>query len=69
MALQRGFISIELMAETAYELAAKGVPPPELLVRAQDMEGLALSFKAMISEAADTGDFTQILSPDRTFVM
>jgi hypothetical protein len=64
-----GFFSAQPMAETVYELASQGATSISLDVRAQDVAGLALSFKEMIGQAVDAGDFTNILAPERGFVM
>jgi hypothetical protein len=57
------------MAETIYELASQGATLISLDVHAQDIMGLALSFKEMIGQAVDAGDFTNILAPGGGFVM
>jgi hypothetical protein len=61
------FFSAQQMSETFYELASQGAASNSFEVRAQDVAGLALSFKEMIGQAVDAGDFTTILAPERTF--
>jgi hypothetical protein len=63
------FFSAQQMSETLYELASQGATSNSLEVRAQDVAGLALSFKEMIGQAVDAGDFTNILAPERAFLM
>jgi hypothetical protein len=66
----QGFISSQLLAEAAYELAGQLDEDHQVLdVRAQDVGGLVLSFRMIIGEAVDANDFTKVLSPERAFVV
>jgi hypothetical protein len=69
IAQRHGPFSAALMAEAVYELASQGSTSLDLNVRGEDVAGLVLSFKKMIGEAVDAGDFTHILSPERSFIM
>jgi hypothetical protein len=64
-----GLFSAQPMAETVYELASRGATLISLDVHTQDITGLALSFKEMIGQAVDAGDFTNILAPEGGFIM
>jgi hypothetical protein len=55
--------------EEIYEAATSGSIPEELEVRSVDVVTMAAAFKKMLGDAADNGDFTDVLSPTRSFLM
>lgn len=61
-------ITLETLAETVYESAA-GQTETQLLVTGQDLDSLVVAFEAVISNCILADDFTQLLSPNRTFQM
>jgi hypothetical protein len=52
-----------------YEAATHGTVPLKLEVRGTSVANLASSFMRMLGDAAEEGDFSTILSPDRSFTM
>lgn len=64
-----GLVSAELLAETVYDIAVDNVPIPKLEIRGKDVDALVILFKELLAQAAAQGDFTEILSPDRSFFM
>jgi hypothetical protein len=57
-----------LNRERIYEVATSGVVA-ELEVRGPNAAAMAKTFMAMLGRAAEAGDFTDILAPERTFVV
>ena len=64
-----GFFSIASIADDVYAAATSGSFVEDLDVRAPSMSDLVKTFKTMLADAAKDGDFTHILSPERTFYM
>lgn len=60
--------NLETLTESVYESAA-GQSEAQLLVTGQDLGSLVVAFEAVISDCISAGDFTQLLSPNRTFQM
>lgn len=65
----QGLFSSEMMAETVYDVATDNVAFEKLVVRGKDIAELVVCFKELLVQAADREDFTNILSPDRSFYM
>jgi len=61
--------SPELMAEVVYVLATDDVPTPPFEVRGKDAADLVVSFRKLLGQAAAWEDFTNILSPNRSFLL
>jgi hypothetical protein len=64
-----GLFSPELLAESVYDVATHGSSLPKLEIRGKDVADLVISFKELLRQAAAQGDFTEVLSPDRSFLM
>ncbi len=63
-------ISLETLAETVYETAAgQAQAEAQLSVTGHDLDSLVLAFEAVISDCISSGDFTQLLLPNRVFQM
>jgi hypothetical protein len=56
-------------SEEIYEAATSGSIAGELEVRGLDVVTMAAAFKKVLGDAADNGDFTDVLSPIRSFLM
>ena len=61
--------SIQPRAEQAYGLAADDNRGDGLHLTGQSITALAAGFKTLLGDAAERGDFTDILHPNRSFVM
>ena len=61
--------SIRPRAEQAYGLAADDNRGDGLHLTGQSITALAAGFKTLLGDAAERGDFTDILHPNRSFVM
>jgi hypothetical protein len=64
-----GLYSIETLLETVCGAANSGIIWVDLEVRGPDVRSLAAQFKAMLGDAVDSGDFSSVLSPERSFTM
>jgi hypothetical protein len=64
-----GLFYAETLLENVCGAATSGVQPDDLEIRDTDVGGIAAQLKAMLNDAAEKEDFTDILSPDRSFVM
>ena len=61
--------SIRPRAEQAYGLAADDNPGDGLHLTGQSITALVAGFKTLLGDAAECGDFTDILYPNQSFVM
>ena len=61
--------SIQPRAEQAYGLAADDNHGDGLHLTGQSITALVAGFKTLLGDAAECGDFTDILHPNRSFVM
>jgi hypothetical protein len=64
-----GLYSLETLLENVCSAANSGIIWDDLEVCGPDIKGLVAKFKAMLGDAVDSGDFTSVLSPERSFVM
>jgi hypothetical protein len=64
-----GRVSLENISDDVYEAATSGLLAEELDVRAPDMAGLVAAFRNILADAAMSGDFTQVLSTERSFYL
>ena len=62
------FVNFEAFAETVFERASEGTNAI-LSVIGHDIPSLLLSFEDIIADCIQSGDFTKLLLPDRTFQM
>lgn len=60
---------MEALLEEVCDAATSGVDFDDLEIRGNEISTLARTFKAMLGDAAEAGDFTDVLSPNRSFVM
>lgn len=61
-------ITLRNLTESVYEIAA-GQSEDQLLITGQDLGSLVVAFEEVISNCISSGDFTQLLLPNRTFQM
>jgi len=61
-------INLETLEQTVYECAA-GQAEDQLLIVGQDLPSLVFAFEEVISDCLSSGDFTQLLLPQRTIQM
>src|SRR5258708_2335035 len=61
-------INLESLAKTVYKCAA-GQTETQLLIEGQNLKSLVFAFEKVISKCLSSGDFIQLLSPNRTFQM
>ena len=64
-----GLFSPKLLSECVYDIATDDVVPEKLEIRGKDVAELVTTFKELLAQAAAGGDFTNILSPKRSFLM
>jgi hypothetical protein len=64
-----GLYSAETLLDNVCSAANSGIIGDDLEVRGPDVGSLTAKFKAMLGDAVDSGDFTSVLSPERSFVM
>lgn len=64
-----GLFSPELLSECVYDIATDNAIPEKLEIRGKDVAELVTLFKELLAQAAAQGDFTNILSSDRSFLM
>lgn len=64
-----GLFSVDTLLQNVCNAATSEVQWDDLEVRDTDVEGIAAKLKVMLHDAAERGDFTNILSPERSFVM
>jgi hypothetical protein len=57
------------IAQNIYEAASRDTIAEDLDIRSTDVVSVADMFKTLIGDAIEKGDFTDILSPSRTFFM
>lgn len=62
-------IDIGTLLESVCSAANNGIVWVDLEVSGPDVASLAAQFKTMLGDAVDSGDFTSILLPERSFVM
>jgi len=61
--------TIANLADHVFDAAVQGEDDHGLTVRGASVAGLVADFKAKIAAAVTAGDFTNILSPDRSFLV
>ena len=61
--------TITNLTENVFEAAVRGQASHALKIWGATVVGLIADFRAKIAAAAVTGDFTDILSPDRSFLV
>jgi hypothetical protein len=54
---------------SVYEIATDGISPEVLDISGDDVEDLAAKLKLKIGDAVDHGDFTDLLSPERSLYL
>jgi len=59
----------DTLAQNIYEEASRDTIPEDLDIRSTDVVTVADMFKTLLGDAFETGDFTDILSPNRTLMM
>lgn len=64
-----GLFSVQDLTDCVYEAAVDSQDPPELEVRGPTVAALATQFRKILAQAVDNGDFTDVLSPERKFIM
>lgn len=64
-----GLFSLRTLTDRVYEAATSGAPSEPLSLHGPNLKALVLDFKDLLRNAANDGDFTNILSPDRSFYM
>lgn len=64
-----GFSSVDTLLEDVYNAATRATNWDHLEIRGPDINCLTATFKEMIGDAAESGDFTNVLAPRRLFVM
>jgi hypothetical protein len=64
-----GFFSLENISADVYEAATGSLPAEELDIHAPDMPGLVAAFGNILADAAMSGDFTEVLSTERSFYL
>jgi hypothetical protein len=64
-----GRVSLENISDDVYETATDGLFVEELDVRAPDIAGLVAAFRNILADAAMSGDFTKVLSTERSFYL
>lgn len=57
------------VAQNIYEAASRDTIAEELDIRSTDVNMVAAMFKTLLGDAVEKEDFTDILSPNRTFLM
>jgi hypothetical protein len=62
-------LSLENISDDVYETATDGLFVEELDVRAPDIAGLVAAFRNILADAAMSGDFTKVLSTERSFYL
>jgi hypothetical protein len=64
-----GLFSVETLLEDVCNAATSGVQWDDLEIRDTDVAGIAAKLKMLLYNAAEIGDYTNILSPERSLVM
>lgn len=59
----------DTIAQNIYEEASRDTVAEDLDIRSTDVATVADMFKTLLGDAVDKGDFTDILSPNRTLLM
>ena len=63
-------ITFETLAEAVYESATEqSQAEDQLSITGHDLSGLVRALETVISDCISSGDFTQLLSPNRVFQM